>query len=200
MEHSLAGSVIDGWFIGGAPSFPPFEIGMPAQSSLTSVLARARKAASDPNFVAIGLVSGAAMAVATLILSQNIERLDHRKMERNVSVLVDDMAASCSKIFATGAGAASRSSVAVRGQQDAGEAQPTPALSGHMRSAFTKERVIRREEDQVRGWPYLLPRVRVPDGIPSCRRAGGRCSIWPWVSVLRTGPRVCGVPIGRVLG
>ncbi|KAL1737184.1 anaphase-promoting complex, cyclosome, subunit 4-domain-containing protein [Schizophyllum commune] len=141
MEHSLAGSVIDGWFIGGAPSFPPFEIGMPAQSSLTSVLARARKAASDPNFVAIGL---------------NIERLDHRKMERNVSVLVDDIAASCSKIFATGAGAASRSSVAVRGQQDAGEAQPTPALSGHMRSAFTKERVIRREEDQGGGQVQYL--------------------------------------------
>lgn len=71
MEHSLAGSVIDGWFIGGAPSFPPFEIGMPAQSSLTSVLARARKAASDPNFVAIGLVSGAggAMAVSPALSS-----------------------------------------------------------------------------------------------------------------------------------
>ena len=74
MEHSLAGSVIDGWFIGGAPSFPPFEIGMPAQSSLTSVLARARKAASDPNFVAIGLVSGAGGAIRSMFVVNHHDR------------------------------------------------------------------------------------------------------------------------------
>lgn len=121
----LSPSSIDRWFAGSPPQFSPQDLGVPGViDAITAILERARTWASDP----------AQIAWKTKVTQKDLNHLD-----RNLNVLVQELATRCRQIFDRAAGASSRSSTISSGMRHLSSG---PSLSRSRASLCIRERNV----------------------------------------------------------
>ncbi|KAF9241365.1 anaphase-promoting complex, cyclosome, subunit 4-domain-containing protein, partial [Melanogaster broomeanus] len=150
LMSGLMGSQIDRWFTGSAPRFDPGDLSYSPQTpgsgkTLDEALQLAYAALQDPSQTA---------------WQPNIPSVDFSHLDRNLDVLIHEMASLCQRIFAQASQAAARSAI-VSGD---GGAIPPQVLQASPASSkgvchFVRQRVVSNHNEPGHNLQYLAVHI-----------------------------------------